>query len=260
MIKFTLKATFALPGTEPVAADGQVGARAAKHDADKADRRSGPDRNEEPMELGLNKLPWKVQVGIFLAVAVAAAGRLLLVLRAGRAGTVTTQRADKLDALQAEINKGTATARQLPAFRQEVAELEARLDNLRAVLPEEKDVGDLLRRLQTLATQSNLHDQAASSRRRSSRSRRTPSGRSIWSSTGRTTTSGVFFDRVSKFPRIINVRHVQHQGEGQAAARIDHRRAQCMATTFVLVEAETPQRRRRRKGAKPAAPPAKKAS
>ena len=26
------------------------------------------------MELGLNKLPWKVQVGIFLAVAVAAMG------------------------------------------------------------------------------------------------------------------------------------------------------------------------------------------
>ena len=52
--------------------------------------------------------------------------------------------------------KGSATARQLPQFRQEVGQLEARLDNLRAVLPEEKDVGDLLRRIQTLATQSNL--------------------------------------------------------------------------------------------------------
>ena len=36
------------------------------------------------------------------------------------------------------------------------AELEARLNNLKAVLPEEKDAADLLRRMQTVATQSNL--------------------------------------------------------------------------------------------------------
>ncbi len=33
---------------------------------------------------------------------------------------------------------------------------------------------------------------------------------------------GLFFDRVSKFPRIINVADRAHQGEGQAAAGIDH--------------------------------------
>ena len=37
-----------------------------------------------------------------------------------------------------------------------MTELEARLSNLRAVLPEEKDVADLLRRLQTEAVRSNI--------------------------------------------------------------------------------------------------------
>ena len=34
--------------------------------------------------------------------------------------------------------------------------LEAQLDRLRTVLPEEQDVADLLRRVQAMATQSNL--------------------------------------------------------------------------------------------------------
>ena len=66
---------------------------------------------------------------------------------------LATERA-RLDGMKSEINKGLATARQLPEFRRQVGELEVRLDQLRAVLPEEKDVSDLLRRLQTLATES----------------------------------------------------------------------------------------------------------
>ena len=107
------------------------------------------------MELGLNKLPWKRQVGVFIALAIAALGGFYWYyvqdIQAAQAVEQT-----KLDKLRADIAKGSATARQLPQFRQEVATLEARLESLRAVLPEEKDVGDLLRRIQTLATQSNL--------------------------------------------------------------------------------------------------------
>jgi hypothetical protein len=55
-----------------------------------------------------------------------------------------------------DIRKSQAIALRLPQFRAEVADLEMRLETLRNVLPEEKDMGDLLRRLQTLAVQSNL--------------------------------------------------------------------------------------------------------
>ena len=57
----------------------------------------------------------------------------------------------QLKALRADIDKGHATAKKLPEFRAQVDDLEARLANLRAVLPEEKDAADLLRRMQTVA-------------------------------------------------------------------------------------------------------------
>ncbi len=59
-------------------------------------------------------------------------------------------------AIRGRISKGAAMARQLPEFRTQISELEARLEALKPILPDEKDVGDLLRRVQTLATQSNL--------------------------------------------------------------------------------------------------------
>ena len=117
-------------------------------------------------ELGLNKLSWKAQVGIFLVVAIAAVGGFYWYYVQDAEAALATERA-RLDGMKSEINKGLATARQLPEFRRQVGELEVRLDQLRAVLPEEKDVSDLLRRLQTLATESNHRRPKASSVRAS---------------------------------------------------------------------------------------------
>ena len=62
----------------------------------------------------------------------------------------------ELAAIQARIATGLETARKLPEFRAQVGDLESRLESLKAILPEEKDVADLLRRIQTMASQSNL--------------------------------------------------------------------------------------------------------
>jgi type IV pilus assembly protein PilO len=211
------------------------------------------------MELGLNKLPWKVQVGIFLTVAVAAVGGFYWYYVQGAQAAVTTQR-QKLDAMKVEINKGKATARQLPAFRQQVTELSARLDSLRAVLPEEKDVSDLLRRLQTLATQSNLT--IRSFKPAPIVQKETHAEWPIeLELDGTYHNLGLFFDRVSKFPRIVNVRNVRIKAKDkpQPGSTVV---AQCVATTYVLVEGPKIVEKGKpgAKGAKPAAPPAKKAS
>ena len=209
------------------------------------------------MELGLNKLPWKVQVGIFLTVAVAAVGGFYWYYVQGAQATVTTQR-QKLDAMKVEINKGKTTARQLPAFRQQVTELSARLDSLRAVLPEEKDVSDLLRRLQTLATQSNLT--IRSFKPAPIVQKETHAEWPIeLELDGTYHNLGLFFDRVSKFPRIINVNSVRIKAKDkpQPGSTVV---AQCVATTYVLVEGPKIEKAKPgAKGAKPAAP-AKKAS
>ncbi len=96
-------------------------------------------------------------------------------------------RQQRLAALRVNINRGLATARKLPEFQREVGELEARLSDLRAVLPEQKDVADLLRHIQTLATQSNLTIRSFKPAPMSTK-RCTPSGRSRSSSTARITT------------------------------------------------------------------------
>ena len=83
-------------------------------------------------------------------------------------------------------------------------DLEHRLESLRNVLPEQKDVADTLRRIQGLATQSNL-----------TLLRFTPAAQKQQplyaevpyqlTADGTYHNLALFFDRVSKFPRIINV-------------------------------------------------------
>ena len=107
------------------------------------------------MELSLTKLPWYAQIGAFVVLAVAGCGVFYyyyeVPVRADLASRET-----QLVALRADIAKGLTTAKKLPEFRGQVTELEARLDNLKAILPEEKDAADLLRRMQTVAAQSSL--------------------------------------------------------------------------------------------------------
>ena len=108
------------------------------------------------MELSLSKLPWYGQIGAFVVVCARRRVRLLELLRARSAEPTSRCARRDLTALRARHRQGLATARRLPEFEAQVTELEGRLESLRAVLPEEKDVADILRRLQGLATQSNL--------------------------------------------------------------------------------------------------------
>src|SRR5438132_4149956 len=100
------------------------------------------------MDISLAKLPWYAQVGAFVVLALAGVGAFYYYYETPTRADMASRQA-QLDALRADINKGYATARRLPEFRGQVTELEARLENLKSVLPDEKDAADLLRRLQT---------------------------------------------------------------------------------------------------------------
>src|SRR5216684_9033320 len=107
------------------------------------------------MDLSLTKLPWYAQIGAFVVLAVAGVGVFYYYFEMPERADMEI-RETQLKAIKADIAKGLATANQLDKFRSDVDGLEARLETLRAVLPEEKDAADLLRRMQTVATQSNL--------------------------------------------------------------------------------------------------------
>jgi type IV pilus assembly protein PilO len=188
------------------------------------------------VNLSLSKLPWYGQVGAFAALSLAAAGAFWYLYARDKMTAIDGQR-QQLVSLRAEIDTGLKTAKRLPEFRQEVTKLEAQLDRLRAVLPEEQDVADLLRRVQGMATQSNLAIRGFTPQTvtRKTLHAEWPIGLKL---EGTYHDLGNFLERVSKFPRIINVGNIKIKGRDQqtAGATVD---AECTATTFVLLDPKT---------------------
>ena len=108
-----------------------------------------------PVGAALNKLPWYGQIGVFVGDSLIMAGAFYYYYETP-AQTAMAARNTELAAVRSRIALGQAKARQLPEFRKQITELEARLEVLKPILPSERDAGDLLRRVQTLAVQSNL--------------------------------------------------------------------------------------------------------
>lgn len=181
--------------------------------------------------LSLSKLPWYGQIGAFVALGLAGAGAFWH-LYARDAQASIDQRQAQLAKLRQEIDRGLATAKRLPEFRREVANLEAQLERLRAVLPEEQDVADLLRRVQGMATQSNLTILGFAPKpvTRKQLHAEWPIGLKL---SGNYHDLGMFLERVSKFPRIINVGDLKIDAAAQNGATIT---AECTAMTFVLLD------------------------
>ncbi len=190
------------------------------------------------MAMNLKSIPWRYQVALFAVAAVAALGGYYYFHEAPARAELAV-RQQQLDALRAEIARGRATAQKLQEFQSQVADLQARLDSLKAVLPEQKDVGDLLRRIQTLATQSNLEIRAFKPQ-----AIVTKQVHAEWpialELAGTYHDLGQFFDKVSKVPRIINVSHINIKGVDERTRAGSDRAAtitaQCLATTFVLLD------------------------
>ena len=186
---------------------------------------------------GFDKLPWYGQVAAFVGLSLAVTG-VFWYAYAGPAEESLAIRQAELETLRGEIDRGLATARRLPEFRAELAGLQAQLDGLRNVLPEERDVADLLRNVQATATQSNLTilgftPQAVTTRQLHAE---WPIGLQL---EGTYHDFGAFLERISQFPRIINVNDITISANGDAsdAGTIT---VQCVATTFVLLDQQTP--------------------
>jgi type IV pilus assembly protein PilO len=185
------------------------------------------------MDLSLSKLPWYTQIGAFVVVsALAVAGFWHFYVTDLQADIEIRQ--SRLTALRGDVARGVATARRLPEFQAQVTELEHRLEGLKAVLPEEKDVAEILRRVQGLATQSNLSIQRFKPE--------PPLQQQLYAelpyrlqAEGTYHDLGLFFDRISKFHRIINVSDVsiKPRPQPEAGSTIV---AELIATTFVLQE------------------------
>src|SRR5207247_7707703 len=110
--------------------------------------------------------------------------------------------------------------------------LENRLSSLQAVLLEEKDAADLLNRMQTVAAQSNLTIKSFKPG-----ATITKQLHAEWPINleldGTYHNLAMFFDRVGKFTRIVNISGLEVKGKDKPDANSTIT-ASCVATTFVL--------------------------
>jgi type IV pilus assembly protein PilO len=186
-----------------------------------------------PLSNALSKLPWYGQIGVFVVMSGILAAVFYYYVETPAQTQMTARRAE-LDQINMRVSAGQAAARRLPEFRKEIQELEARLEVLKPILPTERDAGDLLRRVQTLAVQSNLtilgfRPQAITINEMHAE----------WPISlqleGNYHNLGLFLDKVSKFPRIINVGAMTLGAKAppEAAASMN---IGVTATTFVLID------------------------
>ena len=189
------------------------------------------------INISLNKLPWYGQLGVFVLIGAGAAGAFWNYYAVPKNAEIETRQA-ALNQIRGEINRGLTTARRLPEFRNEVSTLELQLDRLSAVLPEQQDVADLLNRVNAMAVQSNLRIVGFIPQTESKKAMHTewPIGLKL---EGSYHDLGMFLERISKFPRIINVGNMTVKARDTQTARstvtID-----VMATTFVLSDQPKP--------------------
>jgi type IV pilus assembly protein PilO len=140
--------------------------------------------------------------------------------------------AQRLEQLQSDIRRGAAIEAKLPEFEKEIANLQKKLEDLLQILPSEPETGELLKWVKNLTDQSNLElnrfDPGAL--RPVEFYREFPINMDV---VGDYHDLGVFFDRISKYSRIINVDNVQIGSNTGGKGSIH---STFTATTFVYDE------------------------
>lgn len=160
------------------------------------------------METGLEGKPWYYGAGIAVVVAGAlVAGGYYVKFQDMEKAIVKQERS--LEELQKKIKEGEAAERQLPQFKEEVERLELELDKLLRILPPQRRTEDLLRRIRSLTEQGDFLLVRFNPRSI------TPQDDfySEWpiqiELEGTYHNLALFFDRISRFSRIINVENLK---------------------------------------------------
>jgi type IV pilus assembly protein PilO len=114
----------------------------------------------------------------------------------------------KLAELQNKIQEGRAAKQELPKFREEVRQLELELDKLLRILPARRNTPDLMRRIRSLTEQGDFALTKFNPG--------TLSDKEFFSEwpiavnvQGTYHNLALFFDRISRFSRIINIENLE---------------------------------------------------
>ncbi len=192
-----------------------------------------------PLDLKLENQPRSTQVLLFalLGIGFVVAAYMLIYkdLLASK-----SRFEGEIKRLEISVMEATAVQTQLEKFKQELARLDARLVQLRSILPDQKETPKVMRNVQEMAASSNLkiikfNPQPVVPK----------AFYSDWpieiEVQGSYNSLGAFFEKIGRYARIINVDNINMKGiEGST----DSNRtliSNCKATTFVYREEQPPQ-------------------
>jgi len=155
------------------------------------------------LELKLEDKKWGYAVGLGLAIGIGLAAAVHYAWFRNVNADIRNKRTE-LEQLQQEIEKGRAAERKLPQFREEVKRLELELSKLLQILPSKRNTEELIKRIETLTRQGDF-----------TLKKFTPGEfvpKEFYSEwpidivvDGTYHNLALFFDRMSRFSRIINV-------------------------------------------------------
>jgi type IV pilus assembly protein PilO len=185
----------------------------------------------------LTRLPLAGQLGVSAVIAALICGGFYYFWYSD-ALEQQRQKEARLATLQKEIRALEATANRLPEFQREVQALEARLETLKRILPPEKEMPDLMRRIQYLAAQSSLQIRKFNPAAVVQKDfyQEVPVNIDV---EGTYHNMGAFLDRVSRMSRLVNMGELKIKS--QATQTLNNTVAvSTTATTYVYVDAPPP--------------------
>jgi type IV pilus assembly protein PilO len=185
----------------------------------------------------LTKLPLAGQLGVALVIAALICGGFYYFWYSDALEQQKTKEARLAD-LQKQIRALEATANKLPEFQREVQALEARLETLKRILPPEKEMPDLMRRVQYLAAQSSLQIRKFNPA--------PPVQKEFFQEIpvnldleGTYHNLGAFLDRISRMSRLVNMGEVKVKSQSQPTIN-NTIQASAVATTYVYQDTPPP--------------------
>ena len=194
------------------------------------------------------KLPTPKKVLILVAILVAIAGLYLYALIIPIQDELKVAKRE-LSKLEQELNNSKAIARELPKFKEQVGRLNEELKNALTQLPNEKEIPEILKTISSLGKESGLEFTLF---------RPKPEAPQQFYANvpielvalGNYHNVGIFFDKVSKLPRIINVidfnmaRAKEIKGKGGPELLL---RTSCMINTYRFIEKKSEEKKSEKK-------------
>jgi type IV pilus assembly protein PilO len=181
----------------------------------------------------VSKLPLPAQLGISIGLGAVLLGVFYFMVYDGML-TEEKSKTKQLNDLKQQIQQLEVTAAKLSEFQREVAVLEQKLEQLKRILPPEKETPDLIRKLQNLAAESNLRIRQFNPQpvRTQEFYQEYPINLEV---DGNYHNLALFFDRVGRLSRLVNAGNIKVTAKKDQTP-LSTITAQCVATTYVYLE------------------------